>query len=68
MKKEWRKLPACIRVYGQPYVDIYFINYLAKRLAEQSDILRRVGTDEDTVKENIKNFLIEYSKEREEEE
>jgi hypothetical protein len=60
VKKKGLQLPACIRVYGQPYVDIYFINYLAKRLAEQT------GQNEDAVKENITNLLVEYSKEKEE--
>lgn len=62
MKKKGRRLSACIRVYGQPYVDIYFINYLAKCLAEQT------GQNEDTVKENITNLLVEYSKKKEDEE
>lgn len=60
MKKEWRKLSACIRVYDYPYVDIYFINYLAKHLAEQT------GQNEDAVKKNIVNLLVEYSKKKEE--
>lgn len=59
MKKKGRQLPACIRVYGYPYVDIYFINYLAKRLAEQT------GQNEDAVKKSIMSLLVEYSKKKE---